>query len=318
MPAAPRVDVAPLLGGRTGTSAGRQAREHLRRACADVGFATVTGHGVARETVEAALAAARRFFALPDCDKLEAAPRRWNPRSTNVYRGYFPSSVQGKEGLDVGEPLLDGPSLRARPYQERNVFPSALSPADRAAIARYFDALSGLGTTLLRSLAEALGGDPRLVERGFCRPAGLSTLRFNRYPGSERPVSVSKEDGAALSCEAHVDSGFLTLLYQDSGEGLQLQRSDQRWVDVDPDRDSFVVNTGLALQRMTGRWLAATLHRVRHTGRPRLSVPFFLEPVPDFRIDPRSLGLALPSPGAPLPYESFLRQSLAKFPEYAR
>ena len=316
--AAPRVDVAPLLGGRPDASAARRVREQLRRACTDVGFVTVTGHGVARETALAAVSAAGRFFGLPDGDKLAAAPRRWNPGNANVYRGYFPSSVQGKEGLDVGEPLLDDPSLLARPYHERNVFPSALAPTDRAAIARYFAALSGLGTTLLGSLAAALGGDPRLVERGFSRPASLSTLRFNRYPASERPVSISKEDGAALCCEEHVDSGFLTLLYQDEGGGLQLRRSDGRWVDVEPDPESFIVNTGLALERMTGRQLAATLHRVRYKRRPRLSVPFFLEPVPDFRINPRSLGLPLASCGASPAYESFLRESLAKFPEYAR
>ena len=42
--------------------------------------------------------------ALPEEEKQQSAPQRWNPRSANRYRGYFPSTVQGKEGLDLGDP----------------------------------------------------------------------------------------------------------------------------------------------------------------------------------------------------------------------
>ncbi len=87
---------------------------------------TVTGHGVPREQIDAVVAAAERFFALPDESKLAIAPQRWNPESPNVYRGYFPSSVAGKEGLDVGEPHLEDEALLRRPYHERSQVPDAL------------------------------------------------------------------------------------------------------------------------------------------------------------------------------------------------
>lgn len=38
--------------------------------------------------------------------KLKAAAKKWNPTSKNVYRGYFPSTVHGKEGLDIQDPLM--------------------------------------------------------------------------------------------------------------------------------------------------------------------------------------------------------------------
>jgi len=47
-----------------------------------------------------------RFFALPSDEKMKFASKKWNPNNTNTYRGYFPASVNGKEGLDMGTPLL--------------------------------------------------------------------------------------------------------------------------------------------------------------------------------------------------------------------
>jgi isopenicillin N synthase-like dioxygenase len=163
----------------------------------------------------------------------------------------------------------------------------------------------------------AVGGDPALVDGAFARPGALSTLRFNFYPESGGPVGVSR-DGTALACEAHVDSGFLTLLHQDQRGGLQLRGRDRRWRDIEPDADAFVVNTGLALEQMTGGTLPATRHRVRHQPRRRISVPFFLEPSPEFAVDALSLALPFPAAEQPVVYEEFLATSLAKFAEYDR
>ena len=43
----------------------------------------------------------KEFFYLPAEKKLESAVKKWNPINKNSYRGYFPSSVNGKEGLDI-------------------------------------------------------------------------------------------------------------------------------------------------------------------------------------------------------------------------
>lgn len=320
--AIPRIDVSALVAGRVDSGEADEVRARLRAACADIGFMTVVGHGVPRELIAAATDAGRRFFSLPHEAKLHAAPRRWNPESPNVYRGYFPASAAGKEGLDIGEPRLEDASLLSRPYHERNRVMDALG--DRlgeswwASISDYFSALSDLATLLLGGLVCALGGDARRVDRAFARPTSLSTLRFNFYPDRDEPVARAPSDGAGLCCEEHVDSGLFTLLHQDDRGGLQVKGADGQWRDIPPDPDAFVVNTGLALQRMTRRTLVATRHRVLHGRGPRLSIPFFFEPVPDFEMDARALGLPFdPAPDAPI-YETFLTESLEKFEEYAR
>lgn len=314
--------MSALVGGRLDSPEALEVQAQLRAAGEAVGFMTVVGHGVSRRLITAAAEAGRRFFSLADEAKLRAAPRRWNPESPNIYRGYFPASAAGKEGLDIGEPNLEDEALLARPYHECNRVIEALGDSLDSAwwedVTDYFTALSSLATILLRNLVVALGGDAPSVDHAFSRPGSLSTLRFNFYPDREEPVERAPSDGAALCCEEHVDSGLLTLLHQDDRGGLQVKGSDRHWHDLAPDADAFVVNTGLALQRMTGRALVATRHRVLHARGARLSIPFFFEPVPDFEMDARALGLPFEGESRSQHYEDFLSESLAKFAEYAR
>lgn len=317
----PNVDLSPILAGNLDTPAARRVLDDLHAACSEIGFVTVSGHGVDAEVIEEAAACARAFFALPDQEKMDVAPRAWNPGSPNVYRGYFPSRVLGKEGFDIGDPGLGAEmeDLLARGYYELNRFPPALGSAWCAPVARYFDELSSLGRLMMRALTVAQGGDPSRVATAFVRPRSLSTLRFNFYPGGGEPVEISKQDGEALSCETHVDSGFLTILHHGQVPGLQVRDRARRWHDVPCNPEEFVVNTGRALQQVSDRKLAATPHRVRHCAEERLSIPFFLEPSFDFVMSPHSLGLRGSEAGAGGPaYESFLRESLSKFVEYNR
>ena len=317
----PNLDLTPILHGDFETPASRDLLAGLRGACAEIGFVTVTGHGVAAKLIEETFACAHEFFALGEELKLEVSPRAWNPTNANSYRGYFPSRVNGKEGLDIGEPELD-PSmteLLSRSYYELNRFPDALGTAWRARVADYFGALSSLGQLLMRALTAAQGGDPDRVASAFRRPKSLSTLRFNYYPGGRDPVEISAQDGEPLSCETHVDSGFLTILHQGQSPGLQVRDKGGCWHDVPIDPGAFVVNTGRALQHVSDEAFRATRHRVRHCREDRLSIPFFLEPSFDFVVSPGSLAIPCAASGAEqVAYESFLRESLAGFIEYDR
>ena len=91
--------------------------------------------------------------------------------------------------------------------------------------------------------------NPSLSSKAFSRLKTLSTLRFNFYPNQTTPVEISKQDGVALGCETHVDSGIFTVLYQDKKGGLQVQnRKTKKWYDVPFNKKALVVNTGRALE----------------------------------------------------------------------
>jgi len=131
-------------------------------------------------------------------------------------------------------------------------------------------------------------------------------------------VEISKQDGVALGCETHVDSGIFTVLYQDKKGGLQVQnRKNKKWYDVPFNKKAFVVNTGKALEYLTKGKFKATNHRVLWNRSKRMSIPFFFEPSFDFKMHPSYL-LSKKTINKGQIYEKFLNSSLKKFVEYQR
>ena len=136
------------------------------------------------------------FFALKEADKLAASPRQWNPSSTNVYRGYFPSSADGKEGLDLGDPQIHPPGLDIDDAHllESNRLPECLGPKWHEDVELYFDAFFKLGGDIVRAMIASLGGDPARATRGFARPPKhvdfaiqlLPRVHISAHPFKER------------------------------------------------------------------------------------------------------------------------------------
>jgi isopenicillin N synthase-like dioxygenase len=104
----PVVDISPLL---LPSPSNEEEKLHvsraIRRACETVGFVQVIDHGVNERLFDAMIFEARRFFAQSPDEKRRYTVHKWNPLNKNTYRGYFPSSVNGKEGLDMSSPYLD-------------------------------------------------------------------------------------------------------------------------------------------------------------------------------------------------------------------
>ena len=111
-------------------------------------------------------------------------------------------------------------------------------------------------------------------------PATL--IKIVRYPAkADSPQGVG----------AHRDAGVLTLLLAEPGSrGLEVRGSDGEWIGVDPLPGAFIVNIGEMLEVASGGYLRATEHRVAHTGKERISVPYFFNP----RLDARIPVLTLP------------------------
>ena len=186
------------------------------------------------------------------------------------------------------------------------------------ALNKYFENIYNLSETLFKSVIKLNKLNPDLSRKAFSRLKTLSTLRFNYYPNQTKPVEISKQDGVALGCETHVDSGIFTVLYQDKKGGLQVQnRKTKKWHDVPFNKKALVVNTGRALEFLSKGKFKATNHRVLWNKSKRLSVPFFFEPSYDFKMNKSFLNSKKYSNTGQI-YEKFLNQSLKKFIEYQR
>jgi isopenicillin N synthase-like dioxygenase len=258
-------------------------RADLRNVTHEFGFFYLVGHGVSDELQEWVIRTARRFFALPEADKLAIE----NMKSPH-FRGYTRVGGELTKGVvDWREQIDIGPERASIPVGEYiadywrlegpNQWPTAL-PELKEVIGRWNDELSAVSLRLLQAWATSLGADAHVFDAAFAEnPATL--IKIVRYPGKSDP---EPQQGVG----AHKDSGVLTLLYVEPGKGgLQVQHGDG-WIDAPPLPGAFVVNIGELLEVATGGYLKATVHRVISPliGTDRMSIPFFYSPALDASI----------------------------------
>ena len=316
----PTINISSLLKSEFKSKSARNTIKKIEKACAEVGFFQVTGHGINIKKIENICKIGDKFFNSSENNKKKLAPKKWNRKNKNIYRGYFPNSVNGKEGLDLGDLKITSKNSKKykSPYIEYLNLSKSLSKSSIKSLSSYFDEIFSLSEILFKSIIKLYKKDESISNQAFSRIKTLSTLRFNYYPNQTKPVEISKQDGVALGCETHVDSGVFTVLYQDKKGGLQVQnRKNKKWYDVPFNKKALIVNTGLALEYLSKGKFKATNHRVLWNKTKRMSVPFFFEPSYDFKMSPAFLnGHKNKEKG--IFFEKFLKKSLKKFIEYQR
>ena len=291
----PVVDVGPFLAGEPDAMAAVAAE--IGRACEEIGFFQITGHGVPDELVERVDRMARAFFDRSDEEKAEAAQP-----SPDQVRGW---SAVGKEGLsyslgeaapgDLKEKMDMGPFAidRSDPYFSGEAAGPHFAPTPwpsepagmQAAWEEYFTVMSELSRQLMRMFAVALDLDVDFFEDKIDRH--ISMLRALNYPDQpDEPLP------GQLRAGAHSDYGSLTIVRQeDRPGGLQVKGKDGAWHDVPAVPGAFVVNIGDLMAEWTNdRWVS-TMHRVVNPEREvaansrRLSLVFFHQPNYDAMVE---------------------------------
>lgn len=248
--------------------------EDLAQAARETGFFYLTGHGIAQSLIDQVLSLSRRFFTLPDADKLEI--EMVNSPHFRGYNRVGQERTQGKqdwrEQVDIGSEAEALPRTGGTPawlrLQGPNQWPSAL-PELKPTLLRWQAELTDLSARLLRAFALAIR-QPEDVFESIYAGTPNHLIKIIRYPGRD---STQSEQGVG----AHKDSGFLTLLLQEKQKGLEVETADG-WIEAEPREGTFVVNIGELLELATDGYLKATVHRVvtPPSGTDRLSVAFFL------------------------------------------
>ena len=316
----PTINISSLLKSEFDSKSAINTLKKIEKACAEVGFFQVTGHGINAKEIKNICKIGNTFFNSSEKNKKKLAPKKWNNRNKNIYRGYFPNSVNGKEGLDLGD--LRVTEKNSKKYKSSYIeylnLNKSLSKSSIKSLSSYFDEIFSLSEILFKSIIKLYKKNPNNSKIAFSRQKTLSTLRFNFYPNQTRPVEISKQDGVYLGCETHVDSGIFTVLYQDKKGGLQVQnRKTKKWHDVPFNKNALVVNTGRALEYLTKGKFKATNHRVLWNRSKRMSIPFFFEPSYDFKMSHSFFKHKKLRNNGQI-YENFLNNSLKKFIEYQR
>jgi isopenicillin N synthase-like dioxygenase len=244
------------------------------------GFAVLADHSLPQARVDAAIAATKAFFALP-----EEVKRRYIV-GAGGQRGYTAFGIETakdaahfdlKEFWHMGRDLP--PGHRYAEIMPPNVWPEEV-PTFHPDVAWLFNALDDLGRQVLEAIAVYLKLDRQFFASTV--DAGNSILRLLHYP----PVP---KDGPNIRAGAHEDINVITLLLGAEEAGLEVLDRDGRWLPINPPAGSVVCNIGDMLQRLTNRALPSTTHRVvnpapERRGFPRYSTPFFLHFNPDYEI----------------------------------
>ena len=250
-----------------GAAGDRDLVREVARACEEIGFFAVTGHGVPRAVIADLVARSYAFFDLPQAEKL--AVRRPRPEQN---RGYIApgeerlARLRGeetppdlKELYTIGpfdlpdEPYFTGPA--AYPSFAPNLWPERPT-ALKAALQAYWRELDRVARVLCRVFAQALDLAPDFFADKTDRH--ISQLRIMHYP----PPQVAPLPGQ-LRAGAHSDLGMMTLLYSDNNiGGLEVMNRAGRWVPVPVIGDAFTVNLGDLMMRWTNDRWRSTPHRV--------------------------------------------------------
>ena len=317
----PTINISSLLKSEFNSLPANNTIKKIENACVEVGFFRIIGHGIEIKKINNICKIGSKFFNSSEKNKNKIAPKKWNKKNKNTYRGYFPNSVNGKEGLDLGDLKITPRNLKKyqSPYIEYLDLNRSFNKSSIKNLSKYFDNLFSLSEILFKSIIKLYKKDESISSHAFSRIKTLSTLRFNYYPNQIKPVEVSKQDGIALGCETHVDSGVFTILYQDKKGGLQVQnRKNKKWYNVPFNKNALIVNTGLALEYLSKGKFKATNHRVLWNKSKRMSIPFFFEPSYDFRMSHSFLNDTSKNEEKGMYFQDFLRNSLKKFIEYQR
>jgi isopenicillin N synthase-like dioxygenase len=224
----PVVDLGPLV--ESGPAAVRDVADQVGRHSTEVGFFYVTNHGIAPGLIDDVLAAARRFFALPDEQKLRIRVNHLHRGFVNMGQAVLSKGARSdfKETFVWGLELPpDDPDVRSgKALMGPNVWPDEV-PELRPAVGRYFEAVMQCGLSLLRAVAVSLDLPEHFFTERYRKP--LARGAVIHYP--PQPASMPEDQ---FGTSAHTDYGCVTLLWQDEVGGLEVRNRAGQWIAAPP------------------------------------------------------------------------------------
>ncbi|MFT5845218.1 MAG: isopenicillin N synthase-like dioxygenase, partial [Saprospiraceae bacterium] len=277
----PTVDLNLFLNGTD--SEKNEFVNQLGKAYEDIGFVAVKNHLISDVEIGALYTEVKNFFSLS-----QEVKTSYEIEGLAGQRGYISfgrehakdsSAGDLKEFWHFGQEVVDGDPIKSQ-YPD-NVFTKETPNFHEVGLKAY-KSLETTGKHMLRAIAIFLGLDESFFDGKIHN--GNSILRPIHYP------PITSEPKSAVRAGQHEDINLITLLIGASADGLEVLNKDNEWVAVTALPDRIVVNVGDMLQRLTNDRLKSTTHRVVNPprekwGTSRFSIPFFLHPRSDMRLD---------------------------------
>ena len=306
----PNADLADFLSGDPVRK--QKFVDQLGSAYGDIGFIAVRNHHISPAHQAELYDEVQGFFELPPEVKLS-----YEKAELAGQRGYVSFGKEHAKGRSVGDlkefwhfgqDVTDGDPIGDQ-YPDN--MPVAELPSFGDIGMRSYKQLETSGRYILQAIALHLGLDEFYFDDKINN--GNSILRPIHYP------PITNEPDSAVRAGEHEDINLITLLIGASADGLEVLNKDNEWIKVTAFPDHIVVNVGDMLQRLTNNKLKSTTHRVvnpprEHWGSSRYSIPFFLHPRSDMRLDclPSCIEAGKTPDYEPISAGEFLDQRLAE------
>ncbi|CAO2821600.1 unnamed protein product [Amaranthus hypochondriacus] len=222
------------------------------------GFFQVVNHGIPLEIMEKMIEKGRMFHEQDD-----EAKKKWynrDPGSNKVtyvsnHDLYKSNAANWRDSLNISTLFADG-----------HIHPDELPDICKDVTMDYINHMKELGEQTLKLLSMGLGLKPEVLG-GMESSKGWSLI-CHYYPACPEPELT-------LGCSGHADISFITILLQDQIGGLQIVH-DNKWVDVQPIPNAFIVNIGDSLQIASNGLFKSAYHRaISKSIGPRISIAFF-------------------------------------------
>jgi isopenicillin N synthase-like dioxygenase len=246
--------------------------QNLGQALEEIGFAVLSGHGVDTNLYNQAEAKVAELFATTT---LEERMKFRAERQGSVNQGYFPI----KETTIIHPDLVEGWVFCRRAFdmdgnenfKASDYWPEGeYEPLFREVVKTH----EQLILPIMQSVLRYLKCDPHLYDEKLA--ATNFGFRLNYYPA----ISQQDNDSGAGRMLGHEDVDLFTLLPAQSVDGLQVyNRVNKKWIRLNPEPGTIILNTGDYMQRITNDRLPSTTHRVSKPqqknmlGKPRITIP---------------------------------------------
>ncbi|KAI7786306.1 putative oxoglutarate 3-dioxygenase [Diaporthe eres] len=257
----------------------------VREAAENTGIFYIKNAGIPKEVIHAAYGQAKNLFAQPEEKKraVSTAHSKWfngwtekhgshlSPSETRDYREGFGWRYDPK--YDPGPKDLDAVPEDIKPWIRGEDFvweKTSHIPDFKRDMIVYWQECLKLARRMIRIFALALDLPENYFDNIVDYPGADGVLNY--YPKNEDAADASIDVGLG----AHTDLQSFTFLWQDSVGGLQVLTKEGQWIRVPPIADTFVVNIGDFLARLSNDRFRSTVHRVyNHAPVDRYSMPFF-------------------------------------------
>ncbi|KIP02101.1 hypothetical protein PHLGIDRAFT_96346 [Phlebiopsis gigantea 11061_1 CR5-6] len=260
----PLIDFSKFLKATSATEK-RQTAEDIVAGFKEVGFIYLHKHGIPDATVKNAFTKSAEFFSLPKDTKQKLA---WeDPRSNRGYVAIGRERVtQSADPSEIAQLRAQAPDYKESMEIGRNWDPTwknqwpqeSDAPRFKESMLGFYQTCHDLHVYVMRAIALGLNLEETFFDKIVDQQC--HNLRLLSYPPIK--TNLLEKDGQARA-GAHSDYGTLTLLFQDSVGGLEVQNPHTKeFQPAPPIPGSIVINAGDLLARWSNDVLRSTLHRV--------------------------------------------------------